>query len=562
MDGPADCPLFPASLQIALKLGFCVENNPKTPRVRFGLNSYSNSNKTVKSYLPGLRNRSQVVIILSLNAIQTRINRQEQEKGDKMAFSDSGSRDRRTNHTGNNDRRGRYRSDPYSSPEGWREDEEDYEEFARSMDRKKAAQSGPQRRGTSARSGSRPRAEEYDQYDSASRRGGCSGYREAGDLDSGPRAGGSDRRSSGSSGREKRPRRRKGGVLKAILASVLILLLIAAAAGGYAFYKMRNVLQLQRVNSVDLEAQLTPGIPRKVINDERMAGFRNIALFGVDSRTGDLLEGDNRSDTMMICSINDKTGEIRLVSVFRDTLLDVGDGELRKANTAYALGGPVQAINMLNKNLDLNIVDFVTVGFEGLANTIDALGGIEIEIDEEERGYLNQYVHDMHVELGTEDTPVDQAGLVTLSGIQATAYSRIRYTAGDDFRRAERQRIVLNKTLEKARAASPADLVKVADNVMGDLATSLSSTEILSMILKASDLNLVDTAGLPLEENRTFGNSYEEGDYILPLHLEDNVRFLHKFLFDEENYVLSEEAQEIDTAIRTSAGYGTEDYTW
>jgi len=157
---------------------------------------------------------------------------------------------------------------------------------------------------------------------------------------------------------------------------------------------------------------------------------------------------------------------------------------------------------------------------------------------------------------------VDQAGLVTLSGIQATAYSRIRYTAGDDFRRAERQRIVLNKTLEKARAASPADLVKVADNVMGDLATSLSSTEILSMILKASDLNLVDTAGLPLEENRTFGNSYEEGDYILPLHLEDNVRFLHKFLFDEENYVLSEEAQEIDTAIRTSAGYGTEDYTW
>lgn len=245
----------------------------------------------------------------------------------------------------------------------------------------------------------------------------------------------------------------------------------------------------------------------------------------------------------MIASINEKTGEIRLVSVFRDTVLDVGDSYYTKANTAYALGGPAQAINMLNQNLDLNILDFVTVGFEGLAHTIDALGGIELEIDEEERGYLNQYLHDMHIELGTDDTPVEATGTVTVTGIQATAYSRIRYTAGDDFRRAERQRIVLEKTLQKAKSASPTTLVDVANNVIGDMATSLSSGEIVNLILMASRLELKDTGGIPQEDYRNFTN-IEAGSAVMPDTLEDNAVWLHKFLFNDENYSISEEVEE------------------
>ena len=368
----------------------------------------------------------------------------------KMAGKDSEYRDRSSNFN----RRG-----SAYSPEGMIEDEEDYEEFVRSMERKnrRVPSSAGRQPAPASSGGGRRRPENAGGRDHDSFRGD---FRAARDLDDeaeyydpgqretrgGQRQHPEDRggiRTDGSGEQDKGSgRRRKKGIGSLILKIFLILLLLIVIAGGLLFYKMKDVLKLQRVNSIDLEEQLSPGIPYKVRADEYMNGYKNIALFGVDSRSGDLLEGDNRSDTMMICSINEKTGEIKLVSLYRDTLLDVGDGQYRKANTAYALGGPAQAIDMMNKNLDLNIVDFVTVGFEGLAHTIDALGGIEIEIDEEERGYLNQYVHDMHLELGTEDTPVESAGLVTMNGIQATAYSRIRYTAGDDFRRAERQRTV------------------------------------------------------------------------------------------------------------------------
>ena len=465
--------------------------------------------------------------------------------------------------TGRVDRRA-----PHTSPESMIEDEEDYQEFVRSMNRKRGR---TEDRGRQRGRSSGDSFERTARGTEGSRDHDDTGYRPAGDLDTGERntaagnrnTGNGRRRESGSqepvringsegsgNDRENREKRRKGGIGGIILKLFLILLLLVAIAGGFLFFKMRNVLKLQRVNSIDLEEQLVQRIPYKVRSDEYMNGYKNIALFGVDSRSGDLLEGDNRSDTMMICSINEKSGEIKLVSVYRDTLLDVGDGACRKANTAYALGGPAQAIDMLNKNLDLNIVDFVTVGFEGLAHTIDALGGIEIEIDEEERGYLNQYVHDMHIELGTDDTPVEESGLVKLTGIQATAYSRIRYTAGDDFRRAERQRTVLSKTMDKAKKASPATLVKVADNVMGDVATSLSSSELIGLIVMAGKAELADTAGLPLEEYRAFRSSYEEGDYVLPADLSDNVIWLHEFLFGDSGYTLSEEVEGRNEAIR------------
>lgn len=505
-----------------------------------------------------------------------------------MGFSDSQYRDKRKN-TDRADRRA-----PQSTPEGMIEDEEDYEEFVRSMEKKRgrSGSSGAER----SRSSRVSSADGRRQRPEYGRGPENNGYRPAGDLNSsdsrytgsgsrgkassgGRSAGAGEMRRKGAAGPGSADRdgiringsagssagsgtssgksggkRKKRGILKFFIILFVILLLIAGAVGGYFYHKMQNVLALQQVNSIDLEEQLRQGIPYKVRSDEYMNGYRNIALFGVDSRSGDLLGGDNRSDTMMICSVHEKTGEIRLVSVYRDTLLDVGDGDYRKANTAYALGGPAQAIDMLNKNLDLNIVDFVTVGFEGLAHTIDAFGGIELEIDEEERGYLNQYLHDMHIELGTDETPVEKTGLVTVTGIQATAYSRIRYTAGDDFRRTERQRTVLSKTLEKAKAASPTTLVKVADYVMGDVATSLSSSEILSLIMMAGKAELADTGGLPQEEYRAFRTNYEEGDYVLPKNLSDNVKWLHGFLFNDSEYTLSEEAAQRDAAI---LDYGT-----
>ena len=326
---------------------------------------------------------------------------------------------------------------------------------------------------------------------------------------------------------------------------LLILVMIIALSGAFLIY-MRSLLQT--VDSVDLENALESSISQQVRDDRGMAGYQNIALFGVDSRDQDLLSGDNRSDTIMICSINKKTGETRLVSVYRDTLLNIGGGDFRKCNAAYAFGGPQQAVAMLNANLDLNITDFVTVGFEGLAETIDALGGIDLEITEEEMEYMNSYMDDMYYEIGTEYDEVTDWGMQHLSGIQATAYCRIRYTAGDDFRRAERQRTVLMLTMEKARKANPLRLAAAAGAVMGRTATSLSSGELMLFILRARMMDITESTGFPTEEDRIFATVNGES-CVVPYYLTTNVRKLHQTLFDQEDYEPSPTVQDFNEII-------------
>ena len=326
----------------------------------------------------------------------------------------------------------------------------------------------------------------------------------------------------------------------------LFLLIIAVAAAGIIY--MRSLLQT--VNSVSLEESVENSISAQVKADKTMAGYQNIALFGVDSREQDLLNGDNRSDTIMICSINKKSGDVKLVSVYRDTLLDIGGGDYRKCNAAYAFGGPQQAIEMLNSNLDLNITDFVTVGFEGLADTIDAFGGIDLEITEEEMEYMNSYMDDMYYEIGTEYDEVTDYGMQHLSGIQATAYCRIRYTQGDDFKRAERQRTVLTLTMEKAKKANPLQLIAAANSVLDETATSLDTVELLMFILRAKTMDLTETSGFPNEEDRVFATVNGES-CVVPYYLTTNVRTLHSVLFGQEDYEPSSTVQEKNEIINS-----------
>lgn len=343
---------------------------------------------------------------------------------------------------------------------------------------------------------------------------------------------------------DKKKRKKSHPILGFMIA--LLILIVIAGVGGLAY--MRSLLT--SVNSIDLEESLQSSICQQVRNDQAMAEYQNIALFGVDSREQDLLDGDNRSDSIMICSIHKKTGEIKLVSVYRDTVLDIGGGEFRKCNAAYAYGGPQQAIAMLNSNLDLNITDFVTVGFEGLADTIDALGGIDLEITEEEREYMNSYMDDMYYEIGTDYDEVTEAGMQHLSGIQATAYCRIRYTVGDDFRRAERQRTVLQLTLQKAKEANPFQLISVANAVLGKTATSLDNTELLMLILRARNLELTESTGFPSEEDRTFATIGGES-CVVPYYLTTNVKTLHRTLFGQEDYEPSSVVEENNEIINS-----------
>ena len=248
-----------------------------------------------------------------------------------------------------------------------------------------------------------------------------------------------------------------------------ILILAVLLVVLYAVLKTDNIQKI----TVD-EKKIEANFNENVANNNKMTGYRNIALFGVDSREGDLGKG-TRSDTIMIASINEETGDVKLCSVYRDTYMNLGNDTYNKCNAAYAKGGPELAINMLNMNLDMNITNYVTVGFDGLINTIDALGGVYVDVTEAEIQHLNNYQISMVgtttdgktfvAEEGKDYQAVKEPGYQLLNGLQATAYCRIRYI-GDDFARAQRQRTVLTATMEAAKKVSPTKLNKILDRVI------------------------------------------------------------------------------------------------
>lgn len=277
-------------------------------------------------------------------------------------------------------------------------------------------------------------------------------------------------------------------------------------------------------------------------------GYHNIALFGVDARDGQLGRG-TRSDTIIIASINLDTQEIKLVSVFRDTYLNLSNDSYNKCNAAYAQGGPEQAISMLNMNLDLDITDYVTVGFGGLIDSIDALGGIEMEIQDAEISHLNNYQLTMAEELGVDYTPIEHSGKQLLNGMQATAYCRIRYTKGDDFRRAERQRDVLTAMVEKAKEASVSSLKEMVTAILPEVETSLGVNDIASVLGTVAGYNVVASDGFPFEDGRVGATVGSKGSCVIPVDLTDNVTALHELLYPGTEYQPSQQVHSISLEI-------------
>lgn len=275
-------------------------------------------------------------------------------------------------------------------------------------------------------------------------------------------------------------------------------------------------------------------------------GYTNVALFGVDSRDGNLGEG-NRTDCIIVASLNNETKEIKMVSVYRDTLLDLSEGTYQKCNAAYSYGGPVLAINMLNMNLDLDIQDYVTVDFGAIADAIDLLGGVDIEVTEEELPYINQYIPETANSAGKSANYLSSAGLQTLDGTQATTYARIRSTAGGDFTRTERQRLVVEKMFEKAKTADLGTLNKIIDQVFPQVSTSFTLQEILTYATAYSEYKLVGNMGFP-QDNYTDTVS-GLGSIVIPDDLVSNVTKLHEFLFGTTGYTPSSTVQTVNSNI-------------
>ncbi|MCP1101356.1 LCP family protein required for cell wall assembly [Aequitasia blattaphilus] len=328
--------------------------------------------------------------------------------------------------------------------------------------------------------------------------------------------------------------------------SCLIVLLLSSGI-VYAANKYQKI-EKQEVSAKELD------ISKDVVHEK---GYLNVALFGLDSRDGTLGEG-NLSDTIMIASLNQETGEVRLVSVFRDTLLELKDGSLNKANSAYAFGGPEDGIALINKNMDLNIDKYVAVNFNALVDIIDALGGVEIELTLEEIGHLNNYSVETSEVTGVSYTALPpEAGTYNLCGVQAVSYARIRYTEGGDFKRAERQRLVLELIAEKTRRANIGTLNKIIDKVFPQVSTNFTLADILTYAKDILHFKMGESMGFP--STNEFAMLSQVGSVVVPVTLESNVKEVHSFLFGDNGYLPSDTLKSVSASVAARAsGQSTE----
>lgn len=337
---------------------------------------------------------------------------------------------------------------------------------------------------------------------------------------------------------------------KIIIAIEAIVILVAAIA-AIGIWAMDNMGGNKGAGSNLISADVNKenlSVNEELSNDN----YWNIALFGVDSRTGVLGKG-TLSDCIIVCSINKTTKEVKLVSVYRDTYLNIGNDTYNKANNAYSKGGPEQAIKMLNSNLDLDITNYATVDFSALVSVVDAIGGVTIDLTEEEIFHLNNYQVETSKVTNGKIENISGAGEHLLNGIQTVSYCRIRYTAGNDYKRSERQRQVIGLIIDKAKAMSPTALTKIVEEAFPKCATNIELNELLSLAKDVSSYKIVDTTGFPFDKKTDKLGS--KGDCVIPMGLEQNVVQLHEYLFGtEENYVPSTTLKAISDKILSDTG--------
>lgn len=337
--------------------------------------------------------------------------------------------------------------------------------------------------------------------------------------------------------KKRRNRRRKRAVILAV--EIIILLLLSGTA-----YVMAKYDKFQRVSIDSDDIKVNKGVELK--------GYTTMALFGGDSREGQL-EAGTHADTIIVVVMDHDNKEIRMASVYRDTLLEQEDGSYNKANHAYFSGGPVDAINMLNKNLDLNIEDYATVDFKAMADVVDLIGGIEIDVTDAEADMLNKYIGETAKAAKKEAHKLQGAGSYNLDGPQAVTYARLRKLEGGDYKRTERQRLVIQKIFEKAVKTDIATLNEIVDTVFPQVSTSFTLKEIVNLGTAGITYKLTDSTGFPFDKDDSV--RYQGTSVVIAQGLAENVQELHEFLYpNEKEYEVSETIRSISDDIMNTTG--------
>ena len=323
---------------------------------------------------------------------------------------------------------------------------------------------------------------------------------------------------SGSTPKERKKKKKKGRGLKIALIVVLILVIGIGGAIAAGLTVVKNTLD--NVGRIELDPDLI-GINPQVDSDLR--NYRNIALLGIDAR--DMSSDENvRSDAIIIASINKETNEIKMFSVYRDTMLDLGDNSpgLDKVTHGYFYGGPTKMLYVLNKNLNLNIKEVVVVNWKSVADNI-----------------------------GGSNEKIQSAGKQTLNGNQAVTYARIRKDAVEgDYRRNERMKIVVKAAFKKAAKMDTKALNKISDEILPEIKTNMSSADMMDMVLKLNSYEMTDSVGWPYD----VGQWSNGGWFGPPVTLSSNVTKLHEQFFGQEGYTPTQDVQKISKRISAKTG--------
>lgn len=326
--------------------------------------------------------------------------------------------------------------------------------------------------------------------------------------------------------KNKENKTKKHSILKVFLIIILIIVILCGigAAVGLGFINSK----LDKINYENIDEntiEVTEGVK------EDLSEYRNIVLFGIDDADG----YTGRSDCIIIFSINETTKDVKMTSIYRDTYVEVPKYGYTKINHAYAYGGAALAMSTINRNLDLDITEYVTINFQVVKDVVDAVGGVKIKVTSAEASQI---------------PGITSAGTYTLNGEQALAYGRIR-KIDTDYQRTERMRTVISAVFSKVKTMSVSEMNKLADEILPEIHTNITKSEITEVMTQVPSYNIGNSIGWPYEvTGKTIGGVW----YGVPTTLKESVQKLHEELFEEENYETTETVNSISNTIVSKTG--------
>ena len=326
--------------------------------------------------------------------------------------------------------------------------------------------------------------------------------------------------------KDKENKPKKHSKLKVFLVILLVIVILfgIGAAVGLGFINSK----LDKINYENIDEntiEVTEGVK------ENLSEYRNIVLFGIDDADG----YTGRSDCIIIFSINETTKDVKMTSIYRDTYVEVPNHGYTKINHAYAYGGAALAMSTINRNLDLDITEYVTINFQVVKDVVDAVGGVKIKVTSAEASQI---------------PGIASAGTYTLNGEQALAYGRIR-KIDTDYQRTERMRTVISAVFSKVKTMSVSEMNKLADEILPEIHTNITKSEITEVMTQVPSYNIGNSIGWPYKvTGKTIGGVW----YGVPTTLKESVQKLHEELFEEEDYETTETVNSISSKIVSKTG--------